>query len=461
LKFRTTWVVLVLVIALGGYVYLHEVRGGRQRSERNAAAAKLLGIDPAQVTRLHITHSGTQHDLQRRGGAWYLVRPIAAPVDSHTMAAFLDTLATARREDDVGRGNLPRYGLDAPSALVEIEVGGETRRLQFGRINPQQTLVYALVDDSKDVVLTTSSLLTQSLANTFGWRDKRMIDVDPAAVQRLAFNTPLDGGLAIRREPGQLWYVEGETPWRVDPVRAESMLLGFAALQAVGVAAENRADEGRFGLGNQRFRVELATSSGEPLGRTWFGLADGKGAYFGAVADKPEVFLVDAKLVDAMVALVREPRDRRAFPPFDPENVDRMQVVGTEDRFELRRRSAHDWKVVSSTRYDSTFAIGPGTVDAVLTELATLELSAFPAQQPPAALYDPARISLRLFAGPREVSGLDLGRREPGGGLNIVSRGPGEPAVFLLSPSALLKIPFDLERLKADEEPAPPDADRG
>jgi len=40
----------------------------------------------------------------------------------------------------------------------------------LGNINPLQTLVYSLVDDSKTVVLTTSSLLTYSLTNAFGWR---------------------------------------------------------------------------------------------------------------------------------------------------------------------------------------------------------------------------------------------------------------------------------------------------
>src|SRR5262245_52952411 len=103
LKFRTTWIVLLLAALLGGYVYWHEVRGGRARDARKAAAAKLLGIDPAQVTAVRITHSGTLHELQKRGGAWFLLRPLPAPADPANMAAFLDTLAAALREDEVGR----------------------------------------------------------------------------------------------------------------------------------------------------------------------------------------------------------------------------------------------------------------------------------------------------------------------------------------------------------------------
>jgi hypothetical protein len=146
--------------------------------------------------------------------------------------------------------------------------------------------------------------------------------------------------------------------------------------------------------------------------------------------------------------------------PFDPEKIDRIQVVAPDDRFELRRRSAQDWKVVSSTRYDSTLALGTGMVDALLTDLATLEIAGYPERQPAPSLYEPARVQVRLFSGAHEVSGLDLGTRDPAG-MNAFARGPGEPTVFLVSPAALLKVPFDLERLRADEEPAPEGANRG
>jgi hypothetical protein len=459
LKFRNTWIVLLLAALLGGWVYWHEVRGERQRADRRADAAKLLGIDPAQVTAVRITHTGTLHELQKRGGAWYLMRPIPAPCDPATMTAFLDTLGAALREDEVGRGNLPRYGLDAPAAVVEVDAGGATRRLQLGRINPQQTLVYALVDDDPEVVLTTSSLLTFAVANAFGWRDKRIVDIDPETVQRLEFRTLQDGTLAIRRDPRFGWRVEGDPAWRVDPVAAQSLVIGFSRLQAVAVAAENKAEAGRFGLGNRRFGMQVQTG-GPAVGDLVLGFSDGEGAYFGMVPDKPEVWKVDATLVDAMVRLVRAPRDTRALMPFDPEKIDRIQVVAPEDRFELRRRSAQDWKVVSSTRYDSTLALGTGMVDALLTDLVTLEVAGYPEQQPAASHYEPPRVQVRLFSGTREVSGLDLGTKAPGS-LNAFARGPGEPAVFLVSPAALLKVPFDLERLRADEEPAPEGANRG
>jgi hypothetical protein len=169
---------------------------------------------------------------------------------------------------------------------------------------------------------------------------------------------------------------------------------------------------------------------------------------------------MDARVVDGWVALVREPRDRKALPPFLPDDITRMQVRTPDDVFVLARRSAVDWKVVSSQRVDSTFAIATGAVDGLLAELATLEAAGWPERQPAPASYDPPSIQVLLFAGERAVSGLDVGTRDRSG-INLFARAPGEPAVFWLSPADLLKLPFDLERFKAEGQAAPEGTDRG
>ena len=460
MRFRTTLIVALVAAAFGAYVYLHEVRGGEDRARRRAAAEKLLGIEPASVTAVHITRSGTRFEFERRGDTWIILQPTPAPCDPRLMTAFLDTLATARREDEVGGGDLVRYGLDSPAAQVEIVTGSGTRKLALGRINPLQTLVYVLVDDRKDVMLTTSALLTQSLNNAFGWRDKRMTDVDPERVERMEFRTLTRGSLVVKRSTRRAWHVEGPIAWRVDPVHAQNLLQGLARLECIGIGAEHKVEVNKYGLGNRRFGALLQAADGTALADVVVGFEDGHGAYFGMVPNKPEVFKVDGRLVNAWFELVGEPRDRKALPPFLPEKIDRIRVRTSDDTFELRRLSAIDWKVAASQKVDSTFALAPGSVDGLLTSLATLEVSGYPDPQPPASTYDPASIEVLLYASGEQVSGIEIGTRDPRG-IQLIARGPGEPAVFHISPAALLDVPFDLERLKAEGEPSPEGTDRG
>lgn len=460
MKFKNTWVVLLLAVVLGGWVYWHEVRGAKQRSEGRAAAAKLLPVTADAVTGIRVRHSGTMFQLEKRHSVWVLMQPVPAPCDPVAVAAFLDTLAAARVEDKVGGGELARYGLDAPAALVEVDAAGKTYKLQLGRINPQQTLVYVMRGDDKDVLLTTSTLLTYSLNTAFGWRDKRITNLAAGQMQRFTIRTPAAGEASFALDPQYGWRTLGDVAWRVDPARGLSVVGELEHLNAAGIAAENKGDARQFQVNNHRVGLQGWDAAGNVVVDLVLGLNDGQGSYFGVVPDKPEVFKVDERFVETAFSLVSEPRDRRALMPFDPEKIDMIRVVSIADRFELRRRSAQDWKVVSSTKVDSTFALATGSVDALLTDMATMEVQGFPARQPSAAKMADVPIVLHLFSGGKEVAGLEIGTKQPDG-LFVYARAPGEPAVFLLSPTSVLKVPFDLERLKADETTAPEGGDKG
>jgi len=160
-----------------------------------------------------------------------------------------------------------------------------------------------------------------------------------------------------------------------------------------------------------------------------------------------------------MDTIALDPRDRQALPPFDLDKVTRVGVWTPDDRFTLERREGRDWIVAASTRVDSTFAIDAGRMADALSGLATVRVQDFPARQPARSEFEPALFRIELFAGDRQISGLEVGRKDPKG-MYTFARGLGEPAVFLISPAALLSLPIDLERLQADEVPAPEGADR-
>ena len=454
MKFKNTWIVLVLAVAFGGWVYWHEVLGTKHRTANRAKAAQLLPVTPAAVTAIRITHSGTLFQLAKRNNLWILVRPLPAPCDPTVVAAFLDTLAAARVDDKVGGGDLPRYGLDAPAAVLEVDAGGKTYKLQLGRINPQQTLVYVMRNDEKGVLLTTSALLTFALNSTFGWRDKRMTELAEGVLQRFTVRTPMAGEASFELDPKHGWRTGGEVAWRVDPARGLSVAHELAHLRAAAIGAENKSEASKVQADNRRVGMQGWDAAGNVVVDLVLGFNDGYGAYFAVVPDKPEVFKIDERFVDVAFSLVNDPRDRRALTPFDPEKVDMIRVVSTDDRFELRRRSAQDWKVVSSTKFDSTFALATGSVDALLTDLATMEVAGFPDRQPPAAKMADVPIVVHLYSGGVEVAGIEIGTKQPDG-MFVYARAPGEPAVFLLSPTSVIKVPFDLERLQAEAVVAP------
>jgi hypothetical protein len=161
-----------------------------------------------------------------------------------------------------------------------------------------------------------------------------------------------------------------------------------------------------------------------------------------------------------MVDVARSPHDPAAFPPYDPDRITRIECRTGDDDFALERRSAQDWIVARSTRFDSTFALEPGLVTALLADVRAIRVQEFPNRQPPGREFEAPSLTVRLFEGERAVSGLEVGKRDPSG-LYLWARGLGEPAAFLLSPAEILRLPFDLERLKSDAVEAPAGTERG
>jgi hypothetical protein len=460
MKFRGTIIALAAALGLVGYVLWSEQRERRQSEER-ASLARLVSIERDALTTLLFSHSGRRITLENRSGKWVVSRPIMAACDPRTIVTFLDTLEAARVEDNVGSGNLTRYGLDAPAAQVEIVGPGETtHRLRFGRINPLQTLVYVMVDDSEDVVLTTSSLLSYALRSDFGWRDKRMIDVDPSRIARMRFRAGNAGSLSVHRDSVGLWRSERGFPWRTDPVKTRDVLLKLASLEAVAVTAENKRDANKFGLGNRRFSAVLEYEGGRMAGDLVLGTARGEGSYHAIVPQKPEIFRVHSDVVTAMVEFTRDPRDRRLFPSFNPDDVRHIEVASPTDRFVVERRSRTRWVVASSQKQDSTFAIDPGKILGTLETMATLVVAGFPKAQPDSSLYEPPELVVTLYGADGILSGLRVGRKDPNG-LNSFASGIWDQAVTLVSPLTLIELPFDLDRLGTDEIEVPVDIDRG
>ena len=201
-----------------------------------------------------------------------------------------------------------------------------------------QTLVYAKRDASAEVLLTTSELLTLSLTTDFGWRDKSVVSVPLGDVQRIRLNTLVAGSIVVERTAENAWRVQGEVPWRVDPIRMRSLLLALAQMQAVGVSAEGKVDLQNYGLDSRGLSAQLEDAPGNVLADIILGYGKGEEANYVIVPDKPEIFRVGGNLSEVLTAFTADCRDRKVFPLFDTRAVTRIEVNSASDAFAVERK---------------------------------------------------------------------------------------------------------------------------
>jgi hypothetical protein len=110
---RNTLLLLLVLLALGAYLYWVELPG----QEREAEAKKLVTLKKDAVTGMTLAYPDRTIVLEKTAdGQWRLTQPVAADADEavvNNMLTAIESAEVSRTLDDVG-DKLASYGLAPP-----------------------------------------------------------------------------------------------------------------------------------------------------------------------------------------------------------------------------------------------------------------------------------------------------------------------------------------------------------
>jgi len=164
---RNTVILVVVLIALGAYVYFGEMGGGRSSASATPtpSAATLWQFPANNIKRIEVHDMQTKQNarlVKDTDGAWQIEAPIVDVADPTRLNSLTSRLAkiTASRvitnpPADLAPFGLVTYTLTAKIGLTE----NQTRTLQVGDKNPQGFSYYVQQGDSSTIYLVTSSLI--------------------------------------------------------------------------------------------------------------------------------------------------------------------------------------------------------------------------------------------------------------------------------------------------------------
>lgn len=150
----------VLALLLGGYTYvttperkLLSSQAQQQKQER-----PIFEFNPEKITQLDVVFDG-QHLVGKRTPEGWKREQSEEPLPSAVVDDFLTALARLVDLGDVESKpeELSEYGLKPPKTQISVHVeGGGTQTLALGNHNPVNTSLYALVNQSQQVILVGS-----------------------------------------------------------------------------------------------------------------------------------------------------------------------------------------------------------------------------------------------------------------------------------------------------------------
>jgi hypothetical protein len=261
---KSTGILFLVAAALAAFVYFYEIRGEEGRREAEEAEKRLFaGLEAEDVEAIAVTSSdGTSVRGERRDGGWQIVAPLVFPGDDFALDAMASALAQITSEtviEDPQEASV--YGLDADEREVRFSASGEERALRIGDKTPVGSNSYVSVVGG-DGVYSVPTYRVNSFAKAFDdLRDKRVLDFDSEAVNRIEASWP-DGRVVLERGDAS-WKVVQPVEGPADEEIVDGLLSDLSFLRASGFADDPPPDE-ETGLDRPDFAVRLSgPASGE------------------------------------------------------------------------------------------------------------------------------------------------------------------------------------------------------
>jgi hypothetical protein len=175
MKARNTIIMLIVLAALGGYVYYSEFSPSAANATPTpvpSSEVKVLDVNPDDVVGLQVSSPVSRTVAHKDNGAWYMDEPTKAEADTSRLNNFVGQLVklNATRALSETPTSLAPYGLVTGTLTVTLQLkDNRLETIRFGDATLQGGTYYGQrVGDAKVYLLTalTYSGAQQLLSNT-------------------------------------------------------------------------------------------------------------------------------------------------------------------------------------------------------------------------------------------------------------------------------------------------------
>lgn len=210
---RTTLILLVSAILLGGVVYFSEMQAASKREATKTTKQPIFAFKEDQIQSLTIYTTKDTLEFERVSqpvGSWRMKTPNEAPASNAAMAFLLDLLTEGKsdRSFTVPTNQRQEYGLDQPMATVKIQLKNkESHRLILGKPTFNNSFLYAQVDPPSQTPAQITVLLVpvdfQYAVNRplSEWQQSKEKPLEPSPTPEASQPSPTSGKTPVSPTP--------------------------------------------------------------------------------------------------------------------------------------------------------------------------------------------------------------------------------------------------------------------
>ena len=286
---RTTGMLALAAILLGGFIYFYEIEG---ESSRQAAIDEELriypGLDAGAVNVIEFsTLDGFETRFERVGGRWRLSVPVPDLADSVALDAIADALSQLARKGSISGASASgpsageEYGLGVDARTIRFMAEGESHGLRIGRSTPvgghlyvgrlaTEASVHGIFETLRgDIAYVEGFQLNALNRNLADLRERRVLNFEGADLRTLRITWPDPSGgfgeadvsvaeevreqvqveVALARNAAGEWLMGAPMSGPADPQTLRDLISNLSFLRATTFVDE-RSDEAAIALAN-------------------------------------------------------------------------------------------------------------------------------------------------------------------------------------------------------------------
>ncbi len=150
---RTTLILILLALGLGGFVYFYEIRGATVREENKQQKQQIFSFAADDVQSLTVKTKKLTLNLERSSESsnpkWLIKSPISAPANDAIVSYLMDLLVKGKSDSTLSTPakELGEFALNQPQATINITLKNrQSHQLLLGKSNFNGRFLYALTD---------------------------------------------------------------------------------------------------------------------------------------------------------------------------------------------------------------------------------------------------------------------------------------------------------------------------
>ena len=271
MNFRTTLIIIVLLVGIAGAYFLFF-----QQSPENASTSErppihqVYGITREQVQQMEVMFTDTAYQdlklVKAATGNWHLKSPFQADADSEKVNQMLDDILNKRVKQTLEVTALAQYGLDTPSITLSLwtEQASPAAVFSIGK-KAINFSVYVKEKSEAHIFLIESSALDDLTKSPTDLRDRSVIKFNPETVSNIQLtyfkSHQSSKTLNCEKRDGS-WRVTYPIKAKADTQEIEDILSELRSLQvstfeADQADADTAAQLEKTGLDTPRIQIEL------------------------------------------------------------------------------------------------------------------------------------------------------------------------------------------------------------